>query len=394
MTNITDSEWKKSTIMKTRRHARLAILASVVVVLLATGVIVALSAGRNEEVPLYHCGEHYLGENLRQPTPPLHMREWNEVDRDFLDNFGARWGTTFAEHGDMSDPFPFLERWWGYDQLQDHTMLLWSEEELFDFRLVALGFTDTGDEMSFYVRHELDISHWVAPYSLIMVNATLHHYLIPRMGITFTDSRGVHHRLLIQESMQGGCYPLFNLAVFDDSHFATWDDSIPPQPIVMIEMGAYLVNGLGGHRISIDPRQRSMHFPGGTNSEYRAGDIRQSSIFFAGSGFDVYGLHGEHLEGSAHFTQDGISVAFAVARNQIIMELTDGPLGTLAGPGVSFEYVPGLGSTTEIYYYPFEFWEGNHPPLEFYMPEEGAIQLARLLLQAVELVEEHRAFFS
>jgi len=289
-------------------------------------------------------GQSSLQSDLRTPTPPLNIREWNEVDNAFLDSFGGRQGLTFVEHGDLSNPIPFVERWWWHSQLENHTMIFWADEELFDFRVVALGFNDTNDSMSFYVRYELDNIGWFAPDSLYFLNASLLHYLIPRMGITFTDSHGNHHRMLIQESMRGEPYPLFNLAVHDESHFAAWDESVPPEPFVMREMGVsgYVIRGIGGHRVSYDPRQ--------------------GSFDFAGSGFDVMGLYGEAIEGVAQITQDSIRVIFAVARNEIILPNIDGPLGTLAGPTVAFEYIRGVGIVGDIEIYPFEFYDDRHMP--------------------------------
>jgi len=329
------------------------------------------------QAALCHCGAHYVGDNLRQPTPPINMREWHEVDTAFLDNFGARWGITFTEHGDLENPIPFAERWWGHSGLQYHTMLIWPEEEITDLRIVALGFTETDDEMTFYVRHELDHAGWVAPYSLIMVNATLHPHHAPRMGITFTDSHGVHHRMLIQEDTRGGYCPRFSLIDFND-HYATWDDAMPLTPHVVEDMGSFLVRGLGGHHVVFDPRS----------------DWPRRHIFAAGGNFDVYGLHGEFIEGGGILTPDGIRVTIEIARNEIILPYIDGPLGTLAGPVVSFEYVHGVDIVGDIVCYPFEFWNDAQPPIYFYMPEEGAIQLARLLIFAYELVMTHREIFS
>lgn len=315
--------------------------------------------------------------NLRTQTPPLNIREWNEVDTAFLDGFGARWGLTFSERGDFASPNPYVERWWGHSQLQYHTILLWAEEELFDFRVVALGFEDTGDSMFFYVRHELDKVGWVAPNSLMMINASLIHYLIPRMGVTFTDSAGNHHRMLIRESMAGYPYPLFFLNVFDDSHFATWDDSIAPIPFVKREIGNYLVHGIGGYHIAVHP----------------GNEDSPPWIYFAGSGFAIAGLENEAIEGSAHITQDSLRISFAVARNEIIMEHTDDPLGTLAGPVVEFEYMVDFG-LVYLTLHPFEFQDDSHEHLHFDFTEESAIAFAELLKQALRMVIDFRSEFS
>ena len=309
-----------------------------------------------------------FGDTVRTPTPPLNMREWREVDSDFLDNFTGRQELTFVEHGDLS----FGERWpwWGWDtQLEDHTMIFWTDEELRDFRVVALGFNDIDD--SFYVRHELDDMFSFHPNSLYMLNVELLHSLMPRVGITFTDSHGNHHRLLIQKDIQGE--PLFSLSVFDENHFATWGETIAPKPFAMRDGGRFNIRGIGGHHAFYDPRD--------------------SRFYFVGRGFDVIGLHDEAIEGGAQITHDSIRVTFDVGRNEIILPYIDGPMGELTGPTVSFEYTKGVGIVSEIECNPFEFYNDRHPPIYFEMPEEGAIQMAQLLLLAKELVDNHLSIF-
>jgi len=318
------------------------------------------------------CGDHFIGEDLRTPTPPLFIREWHEVDEEFWNNMDGRIGLTYIEHsGDMDNPIAQIEQWWGASQLDYNTMLIWSEEELRDVRVVALGFNDFGDEMSFFVRHELLTIGWLSPNSMIMVNAGLFHYLIPRMGITFTDASGNHNRMLIHESMRGGCYPLFNLGIFDENHFALWDDSSKPLPFVKRDMNTFEVHGLGG-RIFVNQNMHDIYL--GISDD-----------------IDIVGLQGESIEGVARITQDSMQIYFAVARNEIIIEHTDGPLGTLAGPSVEFEYMSGMGLVDGITFHPFEFYNSAHPPLNFELSEEDAVQFAHILLKAVELVAEYRA---
>jgi len=338
-------------------------------------ILVACSAQAESE-DMCHCGEHLVGENLRNETPPLFIREWHEVDEEFLDKFVNMQGLTYIEHGDFDTLMPRVERWTsGNQQLDYHTMLIWSDQVLYDIRIVALGFNDTDDETRFYVRHELLYISWpMQPYSLLMINAGLLHYLIPRMGITFTDVYGNHHRMLIQESMAGGCVPLFHLAIHDESHFSLWDDTTQPLPFVAEDAGWYHVYGLGDP-IRLDPREG------------------QSSVHFFGRYYDVPGLYDEFVIGGASLTQDSIRVSLVVARNEIIMEHTDGPLGEPAGPIIRFEYVPGHGLTGEIEHEPFTFYYDEHPPLYYDMPDEVAISFAQLLLQAFELINDyHKAF--
>jgi len=143
----------------------------------------------------------------------------------------------------------------------------------------------------------------------------------------------------------------------------------------VVRVGAdYVVYGLGG-RIVVHLGQ--------------LGEIgSMPRINFIGSGFPVPRLEAELIEGSALLTQDSIRVTFAVSRNDIILEHTDGPLGTVAGPVIEFEYVSGMGITIELR--PFEFYNNRHEPLFFEFTEEGAIALAHLLLQALYMVDDYR----
>jgi hypothetical protein len=81
-----------------------------------------------------------------------------------------------------------------------------------------------------------------------------------------------------------------------------------------------------------------------------------------------------------------------VDRGDIILEFTDGPLDSRAGPMMEFEYLPGMG-ISEIIHKPFQFLEGFSDeipePLHFYLPEEDAVALAQLLLRALHMISDY-----
>ncbi|MCL2217429.1 MAG: M56 family metallopeptidase [Defluviitaleaceae bacterium] len=310
---------------------------------------------------LCHCGEHYVGENLRWPTPPLNIREWNEVDDEFLNNFQTIHTLTSHEQGGFERPYWLVSQ---EVEFNHHTIILWPDERLRDFRFVALGFNDDDGHVTFYTREILFRIGELAPNDAVALNVSFLHYLIPRGGIIFYDARGERRKMLIHESMRGGCFPLFNLGIHDETHFAGWSES----PFVERDSGVFIVHGFGGH-VSYNPQAGHM-----------------GEFYFAGN-FPAPGLENESIEGMAIVTQDSLRIHFEVARNDIILEFTDGPLGTLAGPGVSFEYLPGLG-ITGLTFHPFEFQNG-HEPLHFDFTEENAIAFGQMVRQWLHLIDAY-----
>ena len=311
--------------------------------------------------------------DLRAPTPPLNLIEFGEVGMAFFNRSGGRQGLNITEVGDLSDFAVRAQRWW-FDQnrpnqLGDHTLIIWPDEPLSDFKVVSLGFDDSDpNDPYFYVRHELLHQWWTGIHSYYFLNINVLHYLIPRVGVTFTDDAGTEHRILISESMAGYPYPRWHLIPHDDNHWIRWDDSRAPQPIAIRGWSEYEITGLGARLFM---------------------SRRQPYLFIGNGRFEgITGLADEWVEGASRLVPEGISVEFAVARNTIIIEYTDGPLGTLAGPAVMFTYNPHTGHLSDVRHHPFVFHDDAHPPLHFDMPEQGMIEMAHALLLAFELVEQ------
>ena len=152
------------------------------------------------------------------------------------------------------------------------------------------------------------------------------------------------------------------------SIIVTGGTSAQPRPnhyVTQVD-GRFEIDGLGGH-VSYNPHD--------------------GSIYFAGSGFTVGVLADEAIEGMVFVTRDSLRISLMVARNEIILTQTDGPLGTLAGPWVEFEYLPEIG-LIEMINHPFEF-QNDQEPLHFELPEEDAIAFARMMLQVLHMVDEY-----
>jgi len=162
-----------------------------------------------------------VGEDLRQPTPPMNFREPHEFDRRFLGRFtNIHEATLIQWETEPGEPF-----------------LIWSEEPIFDFYFVALDFT--GD-LEFSTREVVLYIDEIAAGEAVLITAVFEHYLIPRGGIIFTDQKGIEHRMFITESMRGGCWPSMGLSPHTTNEWMTWiapprGDAyvvIPPQTTV------------------------------------------------------------------------------------------------------------------------------------------------------------------
>ena len=168
--------------------------------------VASAAADNSNAYELCHCGEHYVHEELRQPTPPLNIRD-EDVSAEFLSAFAAIHTYTFIQ--------------WETDQYS--TLVLWPDEVLHDFSFVYLGFNETDGGGNFYIHEVLLVIGELPPTEAVVVNVAFEHYLIPRGGIVFTDESGTERRMFISESMRGGCFPLFNLIPHDESNFADWN---------------------------------------------------------------------------------------------------------------------------------------------------------------------------
>lgn len=166
-----------------------------------------------------HCGEHYVGEFLRTPTPPLNIREMNEVDDDFLDKFDTIHTVTLREYGDLAEPFIYTTT---HVDISDHTIILWPDERLNEISIIALGFEEFAHRSMFYTREIVYNIPELAPTDAIVMNLSVLHYLMPRAGIIFRVGNQLPQRMFFTESMRGGCFPIYGLMVHDETHWARW----------------------------------------------------------------------------------------------------------------------------------------------------------------------------
>jgi len=149
------------------------------------------------------CGDHYIGEDLRIPTPPLNMREFGlDADDAFIASFDIVYEATLLQ--------------WETDFYD--TLVLWADEPITDFAFVSL----IPDAIIDFDLDEIVLAiDELLPNEAIVLNVAFEHYLHPRGGIRFIDQNGVQYHTFIWESMRGGCYPRYNLWLHNE---AIWNE--------------------------------------------------------------------------------------------------------------------------------------------------------------------------
>ena len=153
-----------------------------------------------------YCGEHYVHEPLRQPTPPLNIheidfpREEREAGiAEILRNFENVHKVTYTQ---------FETNWYS-------TIVLWTDIPLRDFSFVSLDvaghYWREDRELIIDTREVLLTVDVLLPGDAVVLNVAFSHYLLPHGAIIFTDEHGVQQRMFIIESMRGGCFPIYHL---------------------------------------------------------------------------------------------------------------------------------------------------------------------------------------
>jgi len=154
---------------------------------------------------------------LRHPTPPLNLREGYEVGDGFLEDFARVHEASYFQFE--------LDGWEG------NRLYFWTDEPLRDVRFVSLNFDldwlDGEDEYDTQTRYSV-FNVILALDSLqvnevVALNVAFAHYLLPHGGVIFTDQDGNEQRMFLLESMRGGCYPGFLLAVYETNEWQVWN---------------------------------------------------------------------------------------------------------------------------------------------------------------------------
>ena len=168
---------------------------------------------RDERI-LCECGEHYICDQLRQPTPPMNMHEMfvprqaensQEVHADNVSEFTREFENIYTI------TYTQFETDWPV------TLVLWPDITLYDFSFVSLDVAGHyWDESTPYdhllVIHTREVLLTVSvlhPTDAVVLNIAFAHYLLPHGAVVFTDTYGIRWRMFVQESMRGGCFPIY-----------------------------------------------------------------------------------------------------------------------------------------------------------------------------------------
>ena len=164
-----------------------------------------------------YCGDHYIHEPLRQPTPPLNIHEilapWQGLGADFPHEEHEATIAEFVrdfEHVHTVTYIQFETNW-------RSTIILWSDIPLRDFSFVSLDVAghdwDEDVQLVINTREVLLTIDELLPTDAVVLNVAFAHYLLPHGAIIFTDEQGIQRRMFITESMRGGCFPAYNLGI-------------------------------------------------------------------------------------------------------------------------------------------------------------------------------------
>ena len=184
------------------------------------------SIEKNYEREWCWCGGHFVDEEPRRPTPPLNITEvlvdWQDDDEGMM--------LKILEVNEFIRDFEFVHEY-TFNQSNvewTNTIILWPDRIIRDFSFVHLHYD--GDTIFTTVEVLLTIDE-LLPSHAVVLNVVFAHYLFPRGGIIFTDGNGEQRRMFIQESMVGGCVPLFHLVPLEDVFWAVWECGEPiPEP--------------------------------------------------------------------------------------------------------------------------------------------------------------------
>jgi len=157
------------------------------------------------------CGEyHYEGQEFRNQTPPLNIRESHEIGEGFLDGFTRRHEATYIQ--------------WETDW-EGNGLIFWADEPLSNITFMSLAHDWLeGDSRIYYSLQNIIFSlDELLVNEAIVLNVGFAHYLQAHAGVIFTDQSGNEHRMLLLESMRGGCYPHYFLSVYEPNEWWVWN---------------------------------------------------------------------------------------------------------------------------------------------------------------------------
>jgi len=153
-----------------------------------------------------------VGQELRDPTPPLNLCEGHEVGDGFLGDFARLHEASYFQ-------FELEDR-------EGNRLYFWADEPLRDVRFVSLNFgweNENYMQTIFSVRNVILALDSLQLNEAVALNVAFAHYLFPHGGVIFTDASGNEQRMFLLQSMRGGCYPHFLLWAYETNEWQIWN---------------------------------------------------------------------------------------------------------------------------------------------------------------------------
>ena len=165
------------------------------------------------------CGEHYVNEELRSPTPPLHIQEWHMYEGGEEAYIEAI--NTFLSDFETVHTASCIQ----WDTEQYSSLVVWTDVPLRNVSFLSLGYGYTKDQEYFYTKETLLTVDELLPRDALLLNVAFLSDIFPGGGLVFTDESGVEKRMFISESLRGGCFPQYFLLPYDSpiSDWADWN---------------------------------------------------------------------------------------------------------------------------------------------------------------------------
>lgn len=166
------------------------------------------------------CGVSFVAEVI-QAEPPLNILPFGHrfFDHDY-DNI------CFMH--EFIGSFEYLHEvtFHHWDGGSNHPTVIWTDTIVRDLSLVELGMnnTDIGMQPYFVARETLITIDELLPGDAIIANLLFSHYLMPSVGLIFTDENGVQRRMFIADDLgrSAPCFCFTRFVLVPDDEIPWW----------------------------------------------------------------------------------------------------------------------------------------------------------------------------
>ena len=328
-------------IMKNKKHTRIAIVLSVLLVFLTACGALALGVGSQDENEVHVETPPQI--EAPSADPILYITNMNAEHLNLFDTFyefdflGA-----YANYHNLSDDdwFFTIEGEWG--------VVIWAEIPLHNLQVIALSHYDTEYESAAYVGnvfYERDILPAGTPFFIsrfVTVGG-----ILPLEGISFTDPSGVRRNFAIIEDRRGNPGdPPFSLLEFENGS-RLWGLTTEQTPV---HLGLTTADYLYASRINLDGVARRSIVTANQSPDTLAWlvepDLPHQSIHLCNCGFFVDG-DWNIIDPVTGLSTDEFHWGHGGPPPPLVYDATLGLLGN-AGFGEGYHYLYGMHPINEL----------------------------------------------